>query len=158
MIDHTLRDHLVALLCEGQAHATLEKILEGLAPERRSTRPRPDLPSVWEVFEHLRIAQLDILQYCIDPDWQSPPWPEGYWPHPTESLAPEQWDRTVTGFYADRRTLVAHVRDPAIDLTAVILHTQQHTWLREILLIADHNAYHAGQIVWIRKLLGNWKS
>ena len=61
MIDHALRDHLVVLLCEGQAHATLEKILEGLAPERRSTRPRTDLPSVWEVFEHLRIAQLDIL-------------------------------------------------------------------------------------------------
>lgn len=157
MNDRTLRDHLVALLCEGQAHATLENILEGLAPGHRATRPHSELPSVWEVLEHLRIAQQDILQYCIDPEWQSPPWPDGYWPRPAETLSPEQWDRTVAGFYEDRNTLVGHVRDPAIDLTADIPHTQQHTWLREILLIADHNAYHAGQIVWNRKLLGNWK-
>jgi hypothetical protein len=157
MKDALLRRELAHLLQGGHAHLTLEAALKGLEPRFRHVRPKRGRPTVWELLEHLRLAQQDILQYCLDPGWVSPEWPSGYWPAATRSLSDSAWRKTRSGFLADLKKLVELVNDPRIDLTAVIPHTKEHTYLREALLAADHNAYHLGQIVQTRKELGSWK-
>lgn len=156
MEDRRLRDALEQLLQGGQAHLNFEKAMDGLRPELRHVRPGREAYSVWELLEHMRIAQEDILRYTIDPAWKSPDWPDGYWP--AEGTVPTEvmWNRTVTGFLNDLDGVLRIVRDVTCDLTAEIPHGKGHTYVREILLVADHNAYHLGQIVLVRKLLGNW--
>jgi hypothetical protein len=151
-----LRENILELLEGGHAHVDVRRAIKGLAPGLRSARPAGSPHSVFEELEHLRIAQEDILRYTLDPAWESPPWPEGYWPGDNDTLTEERWERTLAGFFADLEELAALVRDPARDLTARIPHGEGRTYLREALLAADHNAYHAGQIVLIRKLLGAW--
>ena len=151
-----LRRTVVALLRGGNAHVTLEQALDDLVPEQRGRRPS-DLPySVWEQLEHMRIAQEDILRYTVDPAWESPPWPEGYWPKPHEDVDEATWDRTRSGFERDREELVELVQDDGTDLTAEIPHGEGRTYLRQALLTAEHNAYHLGQIVVVRRALGAW--
>ena len=158
MNDSVLRDSLVGLLREGHAHVSVVKALEGVSSQIRNKRPAAEVHSVWEELEHLRLAQEDILRYTLDPAWQSPPWPEGYWPAKGETVSEEMWKRSVSLFLKDLDEMVKLVRDPSVDLTAIIPHTSGHTYLREILLAADHNAYHVGQIVQARRLLGDWPS
>ncbi|MEM7736031.1 MAG: DinB family protein [Deinococcota bacterium] len=147
-----LRAELVKLLCEGQAHVTLEHALENLVPKHRSLRPGVgDLKSIWEILEHMRIAQRDILDYIRDPSYTSPTWPEGYWKALPEEVLYDVWMDTVEGFLDDREVLVDLANQA--DLTTPLPHTDGHTVLRELLLAADHNAYHLGQIVFVRKLL-----
>jgi len=154
--DKCLRDALTQLLGGGEAHLGLEKALDGLRPELRHVRPTEGTYSVWELLEHMRIAQEDILRYTIDPSWKSPDWPDGYWPAGNGRVTEDMWNRALTGFLNDRNAVLRIVRDVKCDLTARIPHGKGHTYLREILLTADHNAYHLGQIVQARKLLGNW--
>lgn len=156
MSDSVLRYNLVELLQGGQAHVTPKKVLAGLKPELRHVRPADESHSVWEELEHIRLAQEDILRYTLDASWESPPWPAGYWPESTEELTEEKWSATVSGFSADLEEVINLVKDPQIDLTAQIPHDEGRTYLREVLLVADHNAYHFGKIVLVRKLLGNW--
>jgi uncharacterized damage-inducible protein DinB len=157
MNDSILRQHLVDLLRGGQAHATAKQALDGLAPALRNAQPANGGHSVWEEFEHMRLAQEDILRYTLDPAWVSPPFPEGYWPKATESLTEEAWAASVAAFFADLEEVIRLVQDESVDLTAEIPHGEGgHTYLREILLIADHNAYHLGQLVQTRKALGDW--
>jgi len=105
----------------------------------------------------MRLAQEDILRYTVDAAWVSPPFPEGYWPKATESLTEEAWEASVAAFFADLDELIRLPQNPDVDLTAKIPHGEGgHTYLREILLVADHNAYHLGQIVQTRKALGDW--
>ena len=156
MKDDVLRKNLVDLLQGGQAHVTPKNVLSGIRPELRTVRPAAGLHSIWEELEHIRIAQEDILRYTLDPSWQSPPWPDGYWPAPNEDLTEEMWSASVSGFFADLDEVIALVQDANLDLTAQIPHGEWRTYLREVFLVADHNAYHLGQIVQIRKLLGNW--
>jgi uncharacterized damage-inducible protein DinB len=156
MNDSILRQHLVELLRGGQAHATVEQALDGLNPALRNVRPVTGGHSVWEEFEHMRLAQEDILRYTLDDSWTSPPFPEGYWPKATEQLTEEAWAASVAAFFADLEDLVELAQDTNVDLMAEIAHGEGHTYLREILLIADHNAYHLGQIVLTRKILGDW--
>jgi len=151
-----LRDNLIELLEGGGAHATVRAALEGLRPELRNVRPREDMPSVYEELEHLRIAQEDILRYTLDADWISPEWPAGYWPGDNDALTEEGWKDTVSAFFEDLDEVMKMVRDPALDLMATIPHGEGHTYMREVLLVADHNAYHGAIIVQTRKLLGNW--
>jgi uncharacterized damage-inducible protein DinB len=148
---------LAELLLEGHAHVTVEKAVRGLDPALRGRRPSPRLHSVWEELEHMRLAQEDILRYTLDASWQSPPWPEGYWPKPGPP-DDKTWARSLRRFKADRKALAALAQDPARNLTAKIPHGEGRTYLRQILLVADHNAYHLGQIVAARKLLGAWRS
>jgi uncharacterized damage-inducible protein DinB len=155
--DKAFREQLVALLTKGQAHVTLGGALRDLAPEWRGRRPAPGIHSIWEELTHVRIAQEDILRYTLDPGWKSPPFPEGYWPAPESSPTDAEWDGALSGFRRDLEETCALARDPARDLTAVIPHGEGRTYLRQVLLIADHNAYHLGQIVQTRKLLGAWK-
>lgn len=157
MNDSVLRQHLVELLRGGQAHATAEQALKGLKPALRNVQAANGEHSVWEEFEHLRLAQEDILRYTVDASWVSPSFPDGYWPKGTEQVTEEVWTKSVAAFFADLEELVKLAENPDVDLTAEIPHGEAgHTYLREILLVADHNAYHLGQIVQTRKALGDW--
>ncbi len=156
MNDSILRQNLVDLLRGGQAHLTLQQALADLNPALRNVRPATGGHSVWEELEHMRLAQEDILRYTLDATWTSPPFPEGYWPQATDQLTDEAWSASVKAFFADLEEVAKLVQDVKVDLTAEIPHGQGHTYLREILLVADHNAYHLGQIVQTRKALGAW--
>jgi uncharacterized damage-inducible protein DinB len=154
----SLRRDLRNLLKGGQAHVTLEQALDGLSPADRHRRPTASgtaLKSVWELLEHLRLAQRDILDYTRDQTWASPPWPEGYWPDP-ESYSDAAWDETLAGFQADLGALLEWLDSPALDLLAPLPAGEGRTYLRQFLLVADHNSYHVGQIVQVRRLLGSW--
>jgi uncharacterized damage-inducible protein DinB len=157
MNDAVLRHQVVELLTGGHAHVPVLKTLEGLDPGLRGRRPAEGLHSVWEELEHMRIAQEDILRYTLDRAWKSPDFPAGYWPkepEPTEA----QWTSSIERFKSDLDQACAMVQDQARDLTGKLPHGEGRTYLRQALLIADHNAYHAGQIVQARRLLGAWRS
>jgi hypothetical protein len=156
MDESQLRKNLIELIEGGHAHATAKQALDGVTPERRNVRPAPGVQSVWEELEHLRIAQEDILRYTLDPKWQSPEWPSGYWPLPGEAVSDEMWAGSVSRFFSDLAELVRLAGDSSRDLTGEIPHGEGRTYLRQILLAADHNAYHIGQIVQARKLLKDW--
>jgi uncharacterized damage-inducible protein DinB len=152
-----LRQNLVESLRGGHAHATAEQALNGLDPALRNARPVEGLHSVWEELEHIRLAQEDILRYTLDASWVSPDFPEGYWPKGTDDPTEETWKASVTGFFADLEEVIKLVEDESVDLTSEIPHGEGRTYLREVLLVADHNAYHLGQIVQTRKALGAWE-
>jgi len=153
MNDSVLRDQLVEFLKGGQAHLTVDEALANLDPKMRNAKSGSS--SVWAELEHMRIAQQDILRYTVDPKWKSPDFPSGFWP--TVDFSDDAWRATVEGFNADLQEVIDLVRNSSTDLTAEIPHGEGRTYLREVLLIADHNAYHLGQIVTIRKALGAWK-
>ena len=156
MDDQVTREALIELLTKGSAHVTVAKALEGLKPELRGKRPAEGIHSVWEELEHMRLAQEDILRYTLDQGWSSPDWPQGYWP---SDATPDDaaWEASRRAFQADLDEVCALVRDRARDLTARLPQGQGRTYLRQVLLVADHNAYHLGQIVQARKLLGAWR-
>lgn len=156
MDDSVLRASLVELLRGGNAYVTAEKALADVQPELRNRRAAEALHSVWEELEHIRIAQEDILRYTLDAAWKSPKWPDGYWPAGTAAVIDDVWAASVARFVADLEEVIALVEDPGVDLTAQIPHGEGRTYLRQVLLIADHNAYHLGQIVQTRKALGDW--
>ena len=156
MDEGVVRQQLVELLTGGHAHLSVDKALRGLAPKLRGKRPGKGAHSVWAELEHMRLAQEDILRYTLDPDWKSPAFPKGYWPEhvtPTEA----EWKASVKRFRADLEEVAALARDHKRDLTDRLPHGEGRTYLRQVLLVADHNAYHLGQIVQTRKLLGAWK-
>lgn len=151
-----LRRELVALLTRAQAHAMPEKVFAKVAAHLRHVRPAGATHSVWEVLEHMRLAQEDILRYVLDPSWESPAFPQGYWPDPETAPDEAAWARSVAAFQKDLQALCALAQDERIDLTAPLLHAPKHTCLRELLIAADHNAYHAGQVVELRRAMGDW--
>lgn len=152
-----LREHLVELLRGGHAHVNFERAIAGLPAELRGAKP-PGLPHTpWRLVEHMRIAQWDILRFSVDPDHVSPEFPDGYWPEGDGPPDREAWDRTVVAFRADLQAMMDLLADPQTDLFAPLPHGQGQTILREALLVADHNAYHLGQLVTVRRLLGAWE-
>ena len=151
-----LREHLLYLLRGGGAHLDFEKAIAGLPPDLRGARPAGVPHSPWRLLEHLRIAQWDILEFSRNPRHVSPAFPDGYWPQGEAPPDPGAWDRSVDAFRADLRAMAALVADPSTDLFARIPHGDGQTVLREALLVADHNAYHLGQLVVVRRLLGAW--
>jgi uncharacterized damage-inducible protein DinB len=157
MDDRRLRNDVVELLRGGSAHATWERALAGLAPAHRAASPGRGLHTIWQLVEHMRIAQEDILRYALEPGWKSPKWPAGYWPSVKQPTG-TQWKASLDAFRRDLEAVVAMVLDPAVDLTAAIPHGERgHTYLREALLVADHNAHHLGQVIQARRLLGDWR-
>jgi hypothetical protein len=156
MDDSVLRKQLVDLVRGGHAHVPVKEALSGIAPEIRAAHFKDGVHSIWEELEHMRIAQEDILRYTLDRSWQSPPWPAGYWPAPVEQVSDAMWEGSVASFLNDIEAVVKMVEDQSRDLTAEIPHGEGRTYLRQVLLVADHNAYHLGQIVQARKLLNNW--
>ena len=155
MTDHdALRDHLLYLLRGGGAHPPIDSVLADWPHDLQGTKPPGQPHTGWRLLEHLRIAQWDILEFCRDPGHESPPWPAGYWPATDAPPDPEAWDRACAAFRAELASLEALVSDPAADFFAPIPHGEGQTLLREVLLVADHNAYHQGQLVVLRRLLG----
>ena len=154
--DKALRDHLLYLLGDDGAHAGFEKTMAGLAPELRGKKA-PGLPhTVWQLLEHLRLAQWDILEFSRDRNHVSPAWPEGYWPETAAPPDAAAWETSIESFRKNLKTMQDLVADPATDLYAKLPWGDGQTVLREALLVADHNAYHLGQIVSVRQALGAW--
>jgi hypothetical protein len=151
-----LREHLLYLLRGGGTHLDFDKAVAELPAGLRGAKPAGQPHSPWRLLEHMRIAQWDILRFCLDPHHVSPSFPEGYWPQDDAPPDAGDWDRSVEGFRSDLRTVQGLVADPSRDLLAPLPHGQGQTILREALLVADHNAYHLGQLVLVRRLLGAW--
>lgn len=155
--DKALRDQLLELLDGGNAHADFEKTIAGLPIKLRSSKPEGAPHSPWQLLEHLRLAQWDILEFSRNPQHVSPEWPGGYWPSTEAPPNDEAWGQSVDGFRADLQAMKDLVASSSTDLYARIPHGDGQTILREALLVADHNAYHLGQLVLVRRLLGDWK-
>lgn len=155
--DGALREHVVNLLTLGHAHATFDQAVKGLPEQMRGRVPKGAEHSPWQLLEHLRIAQRDILEFTRNPKHVSPAWPEGYWPKEKGPASEKGWEQSVRAFKRDLKEMVELVRDEKKDLFAKIPHGDGQTILREALLVADHNAYHVGQLVLVRRLLGAWE-
>ena len=156
-----LRSALVETLRGGSAHVGIEGAVEGLEPSLRYARPPGLAHSVWELLEHVRIALEDIARYSLDPDWSSPPWPEGYWPERPAASEPDEaleirWEATLEGVRREMAVLETIAMDGTREPTDEIPHGEGRTWMRQVLLAADHTAYHTGQIVDARRALGAW--
>jgi hypothetical protein len=149
----SLRRHLISLLTKAEAHVDARGELEGFPPELRGRKPEGAPHTPWQLLEHLRIAQWDILRFSVDAKHESPKFPDGYWPETEEPPDDKAWDKSVRQFLADLDAVCELVADTKRDLFAPIPHGSGQTLLREALLVADHNAYHLGQIVLIRRTL-----
>lgn len=154
--DNVLRHQLRQLLRGGNAHLTFDDAVADFPEEFINARP-PNVPyTPWHLIEHMRIAQWDILEFVRSPDHVSPKWPEGYWPA-IDAIANETaWEKSLDAFRADLRGIEAILDDTDIDLMAEIPHAPGYTYLREILLVADHNAYHIGEFAILRQVMDNW--
>ena len=148
-----LRQHLNNLLTKAEAHLDLESELKNFAAELRGRKPPGAPHTPWQLLEHIRIAQWDILEFSRDATHQSPKWPEGYWPKTETPPDDKAWDKSVKQVLADLKSMVELVGDPKRDLFSNIPHGDGQTLLREALLVVDHNAYHLGQIVMLRRIL-----
>jgi hypothetical protein len=155
--DAALCEHLIQLLTGSHAHADFNAAVKDMPIELQGKRPKGADHSPWELLEHLRIAQWDILEFSRDATHQSPEWPGGYWPATPAPPDEHAWEKSVRAFRRDLKALCDLVTDPATDLYAKIPHGDGQTILREALLTADHNAYHLGQLILVRRLLGAWK-
>jgi hypothetical protein len=151
--DRSLREHLLYLLRGGGAHIKFEEAIKGFPAEFFNARAEGVPYTPWQLLEHMRIAQWDILEFTRSAAYVSPKWPEGYWPEEGLAADEEDWQRSVERFRADLRAMEALVEDPANDLHAAIPHGTGQTLLREALLVADHNAYHLGALVTLRRAL-----
>ena len=154
--DEALREHLLYLLRGGGAHLSFDAAVRGLPAALRGRRPRGASHTPWQILEHLRIAQWDILEFSVNPRHVSPEFPAGYWPPTAAPGSAAAWTKSVRAFRADLEAMQKLVVDPTTDLFARIPHGDGQTILREALLAADHNAYHLGELVLVRRLLGVW--
>jgi hypothetical protein len=155
--DKALRQHVLYLLKGGGAHVDVEGATTGLAAGLRGKKPKGAEHSPWEILEHLRIAQRDILEFSRNAEHESPSWPAGYWPKSQAPPNAAAWTKSVRAFRADLEAMCKLVTNESTDLLARIPHGEGQTILREALLVADHNAYHLGELVLLRRLLGAWK-
>lgn len=156
--DKVVREQLLSLLRGGNAHMNFDQAVADFPIQNINTKPLNVSYTPWYLLEHLRIAQSDILEFIRDPKHVSPAWPEGYWPPENEEADQAKWEKTISDFQADMQTLQDMVVDQQVDLYAPILHAPDYTILREILLVADHNAYHIGEFAILRQVMDNWQS
>jgi hypothetical protein len=155
--DAALREQLANFLGWREAHASFDAAVDGLAPELRGRAPEGLPYSPWQLLEHLRIAQHDILDFARNPAYEEMRWPDDYWPGSPAPPDDDAWDRSVAAYRADREALRELARDTSVDLFGTIPHGSGQTYIREILLVADHEAYHVGELIIVRRLLGAWK-
>lgn len=158
MTEATLRAHLVKLLDWPDAHVDFDAAVKGIPPRLRGAVPSGWEHSAWQLVEHIRIAQADILEFCRSAKYREKKWPDDYWPAARAPRNAAAWSRSLTAMRRDRKAFQRLAADKTIDLTTPIPHGAGQTYLREILLTADHTAYHVGQIVALRRQLGIWKS
>jgi hypothetical protein len=154
--DQAEREHLLYLLRGGGAHPDFEAAIADLSAPARGAKAGGLPYTPWQLLEHMRICQWDILEFSRNPKHVSPTFPEGYWPTSGAPPDSEAWDKSIAAFRDDRRAVEGLVADPSVNLFAPIPHGQGQTILREALLVADHNAYHVGQLIVVRRLLGAW--
>jgi len=151
--DKIIREQLAALLRGGNAHMSFDDAVSGF-PLKNINRRLPNASyTVWHLLEHMRIAQWDILEFVRNPEHVSPEFPDGYWPKVDEMAAAAQWKKTVEDFRSDLRAVGDIVKDPKTDFFRRIPHAKDYNILREILLVADHNAYHVAELVTLRRIL-----
>ena len=154
--DHSLRQHLKYLLSDGGAHAKFSDVVSSFPANLRRQKPAGFPHSAWMLLEHMRIAQRDILEFSRNPKYASLEWPGGYWPRTETPPNAATWSASIKAFNKDLNEMQALVTNPKTDLFARIPWGDGQTILREALLIADHNAYHLGQLVDVRRLVGAW--
>ena len=153
----TLPEHVVEVLKGGQAHVDFDGALKNWPANLQGKTPKGAAHSGWQLLEHMRIAQWDILQFTRNPKHVSPEFPAGYWPKTQAPPDKHAWKKSVEAFRADLKAMIEIVENETTDLYAPIPHGEGQTVLREALLLADHNAYHLGELVLLRRLLGAWK-
>jgi uncharacterized damage-inducible protein DinB len=155
--DQALRAQLRKILGWEDAHVGFDAAVEGLAPKLRGVAA-PGFPhSPWQLLEHIRRTQADILDFCRNPSYKELAWPADYWPPSAAPPSDKAWEDSIAAVRRDRGALEALADDSSVDLFARIPHGTGQTYLRELLLVADHNAYHVGQLVAVRQALGAWK-
>jgi uncharacterized damage-inducible protein DinB len=155
--DKALRAQLVTLLDFKEAHVDFDRAVKGIPPRLRGKLPEMAEHTLWQLLEHLRIAQADILEFCQTAKYTHKKWPDDYWPKTLGPHSAAAWTKAIAAYRRDRKAMQRLAANPKIDLMAKIPHGTGQTYLREILLIVDHNAYHIGQIVALRRRLGIWK-
>ena len=151
-----LRAHLVRVLDSHDAHVDFQSAVTDIPADRRGEQPEGLPFSPWQLLEHMRIAQHDILDFCRNPKYQEMHWPDDYWPKTPAPPDAAAWEASVSAFRDDLEAMKQLASDPTLDLFAKIPHGSGQTYLREVLLVADHNAYHLGQLIAVRRLLGIW--
>ncbi len=154
--DKSIREHVLSLLRGGNAHTHFEDAIAKLPADARGKKVRGLPYTAWMLLEHLRIAQWDILEFSRNSTHESPEWPKDYWPKDAAPPSDAAWNKSVESFRSDAKALEQLVSYPKTDLYAQIPWGQGQTILREALLVADHNAYHIGELVVLRRLLGTW--
>ena len=155
--DLIVRKQIAQFLEESHAHAGFDAAVDDFPPELRGRKPPGAAHTAWQLLEHMRIALWDILEFSRDGRHKSPKWPEGYWPESETPPNEKAWDERVRRFRADRRAMQKLVLDKTRDLSAIVPYGQSQTLVREALILIDHNAYHTGQLVLLRRLLGAWR-
>ena len=153
-----LREQLTRLLAWEDAHVGFDTAVADIPADVRATQPSGLPYSLWQLLEHLRRTQRDILEFCRNPNYQELNWPDDYWPSSPAPPSPAAWDESVRQFRQDRKALGQLAADLKVDLASRIPHGDEQTYLRELVLAADHTAYHIGQLVVVRRLLGIWTS
>lgn len=156
--EKTLRLMLRELLDWEGAHVGFEAAVAGIPPKIRGMQPPGAPHSPWQLLEHLRLTQADILDFCVNAKYEERKWPDDYWPPTASPPSRAAWDESIAEVVRDRRAMQKLAADPKIELTARIPHGSGQTYLREIVLVADHTAYHVGQLLLVRQLLGAWKT
>jgi hypothetical protein len=152
----SLREQIAKLLSWEDAHMSFDAAVANLPAALRGMQPAGLPYSPWQLLEHLRITQHDILDFCRNPAYRELAWPDDYWPPAPGPGSPTAWDDSIAQFQRDRAQLQQLANDPAIELEARIPHGDGQTYLRELLLAADHAAYHIGELIVVRRLLGAW--
>ena len=158
MNDQSLRKHLLELLRGGSGHLQFDAAIANLPAKLRGVKPSGLDFTAWRLLEHMRIAQWDILEFSRNRKHVSPEFPAGYWPQGDAPPNDAAWRKSVAGFRADLEAMQKLVEDPATDLLAPIPWGDDQNIMREAMLVADHNAYHLGQLVMLRRLLGVWQA
>jgi hypothetical protein len=151
---NVVREHVAKLLGWEDAHVGFARAVANLPEALRSKQPSGLPYSPWQLVEHIRITQHDILDFCINPDYEELSWPDDYWPRTPAPGA--EWEESLEQFRRDRLALERLARNRQIDLESAIPHGSGQTYLRELLLAADHAAYHIGELIVVRRLLGAW--
>jgi uncharacterized damage-inducible protein DinB len=158
MNSQALIHQLTELLTKGNAHITFEEAVKGLPDDLRSIKTQHMPYTIWQLVEHIRIAQWDILKFSEGPEHQSPKWPEKYWPAADAPESEQAWQQSLEEIQADKQAFIRLLHDRQNQLLEPFPYGNGQNLLREALLIADHTSYHTGQIVLLRRLLGNWSS
>ena len=154
----SIRETLSRALAWGDAHVSFDDAVKDLDPLLRGVRPQGFQHSAWVLLEHLRLAQEDILEFCVSEHYRHREWPKQYWPATPEPPSEEAWDASIVGYRKDRLELQRLALDESIDLATAVPNGTGQTWIRELLLVLDHAAYHVAQIVMVRGALGAWKT